>query len=91
MEGLLGDLERLANLGELLALGAQTLGLSELSDHLLAGVSSSRHLIGPPLAHCRGRVGLSYGADRSQGVGPRSNADLEEEVVQEDETAPCHG
>jgi len=33
-------------------------------------VSSSLHLVGPPLAHDRGRVGLSYGADRSQGVGP---------------------
>jgi hypothetical protein len=33
-------------------------------------VSSSLHLVGPPLAHDRGRVGLSYGSDRSQGVGP---------------------
>lgn len=29
----------------------------------------ARHLVGPPLAHCAGPVGLAYAADRSQGSG----------------------
>jgi hypothetical protein len=33
-------------------------------------VASPLHLVAPPLAHCRGRVGLSSVADRFQGVGP---------------------
>lgn len=61
------EVEGLRHLGDLAPFGQHPVCLAQLPDDLLGGVASSLHLVGPPLAHDRGRVGLSYGADRSQG------------------------
>src|SRR5690606_3362980 len=58
------------HLGHLLAFAEHPLGLPELADDLLGGVSPSLHLRRSSLAQFRGPVGLSQGADRFQGVMP---------------------
>jgi hypothetical protein len=70
VKGLLGDLQGLCRLGHLLAFAEHRLGLPELADDLLGGVSPSLHLRRSSLAHCRGPEELSQGADRFQGVMP---------------------
>jgi len=70
MEGDLGDLQGLRDLGDRLALGEHQLGLAQLADDLIGGVALCLHRLSFLLAHCRGRKELSDGSDRSQGCRP---------------------
>ena len=51
-------------------LAEQPIGLAQLADHLLRRVPASLHRDRSFLAHDRGRVELSQGSDRTQGVRP---------------------
>src|SRR4051794_40825670 len=66
----LGDLQRLGDLRDRLAVAEQPLGLPQLADHLLRRVPASLHVSQSFLAHDRGRVELSQASDRTYGATP---------------------
>jgi hypothetical protein len=80
MERLLGDPERLGDLGDRLALAEHPLSLPQLADDLLRRVPASLPQ-SSFLAHHRGRKKLSQELDRTQGVRPVLLATREERNV----------